>query len=133
VIIIGMDLSFTGTGLIKYKDGQVIGQKLIKTETEGKDIQDRFKRINIALNDIKNFCFSEGVAKSDEDKIIIIEGYSFNSRSGMCFSIGEMGGVIKNDLYQRFLNGLCGIKAFHEIPPNQLKKFIIIFMKKVKS
>lgn len=120
MIIIGLDLSFTGTGLVKFKDGGVLDTKLIKTIPEGKDICSRFHRINECLTEVNDFCFTE----FDEEKIIVIEGYSFNSRSGMCFSIGEMGGVIKNHLYQMYLLKSDKVTKFLEIPPTQLKKFI---------
>jgi len=54
--------------------------------------------------------------------IVGVEGYSFGSRSGMAFSIGEGGGILKLLLELKKLKGK--IKEFYYIPPTKLKKFV---------
>lgn len=57
-----------------------------------------------------------GIVKEEEIGVVIIEGYSFASRSGQAFSIGELGGVVRTTLYR------MGI-PFIEIPPTCRAKF----------
>ena len=53
----------------------------------------------------------------DKPKFVAIEGYAMGIRGGRSFTIGELGGVVKEHFRQR------GIDVYI-VPPNNLKKFI---------
>jgi Holliday junction resolvasome RuvABC endonuclease subunit len=58
-----------------------------------------------------------GCVSAYNPDLIIIEGYSFGSRLGQAFSIGELGGLVKVALFEG------GYKSII-IPPTCLKKFV---------
>ena len=119
MISIGVDLSFTGTGLVCLQDGKIKLQHEIKTEFESKNVKIRLQRIKKISKNIQDFIKTsiEDLGKNYIPEIIVIEGYSFASRSGMAVSIGELGGLVRE-----MLSTIP--KHFIEIPPSQLKKFI---------
>ena len=81
--IIGLDLSLTSTGW--SCDGK---QGVFSTKNTG----------NQRLADIESMV-SE-LVRSIDNPAVILEGYSFASRSGQAFSIGELGGVIRLCLHK---------------------------------
>ena len=46
---------------------------------------------------------------------VFLEGYSFGSRSGLMFNIGELGGLLKHKFY-------CNLIEFELVPPTAVKK-----------
>lgn len=101
--IVGIDLSLTSTGtctLIEDKHTT----SLIKTKKKGcsRLIHIRNEIVNI-LDDI------------DPD-LVVVEGYSYGSK-GHAFSIGELGGLIKEMLFSCLFNTVI-------VPPTCLKKFV---------
>lgn len=97
--LLGLDLSLTSTG---YSGGGVQG--VISSKEKGvvrlRGISQEIARL------ISEF-------KID---VVIVEGYSFASRSGQAFSIGELGGVVRLCLYE------LGI-PYVEVPPTCRAKF----------
>ena len=89
----GLDLSLTSTGWSCDGEYGVISSKNKKTQR---------------LVDISG----EILKKCSKHKVetVVIEGYSFASRSGQAFSIGELGGVVRFCLLQ------SGFE-FVEVPP----------------
>ena len=57
--------------------------------------------------------------KSRSQLVVAIEGYSFASRSGQAFSLGEVGGIIRTKVIEKFPTFV-----FLEVQPTQLKKFV---------
>jgi crossover junction endodeoxyribonuclease RuvC len=97
--IMGLDLSLTSTGWSCGGDYGVISSKNKKTQ----------RLIDIS-EEILKICVSRKV------DIVVIEGYSFASRSGQAFSIGELGGVVR----------FCLLKSkipFIDVPPTVRAKF----------
>lgn len=76
--LMGLDLSLTSTGYSSGDVNGVIVSKLVGVE----------RLIEISENIIKT------ILNLNVD-IVLIEGYSFASRSGQAFSIGELGGVVR--------------------------------------
>jgi crossover junction endodeoxyribonuclease RuvC len=97
--IMGLDLSLTSTGWSCDGEYGVISSKNKKTQR---------------LVDISG----EILEKCSKHKVetVVIEGYSFASRSGQAFSIGELGGVVRFCLLQ------SGFE-FVEVPPTVRAKF----------
>lgn len=109
-MIVGIDLSLTATGICYLRSKQEIKKNktiLVKTKERGIG-----RLINIRTN-------LEELINNINPNIVVLEDYSFNSRSGQCFSIGELGGVIKTMLYE----SLFGFDILL-IPPTCLKKFV---------
>lgn len=96
---LGLDLSLTSTG---YAYGDETG--VIAFNSSGPE------RLWLVKREI------ESLINKYEAKAVIIEGYSFASRSGQAFSIGELGGVIRLLLWQ------IGI-PYVVIPPTCRAKF----------
>jgi Holliday junction resolvasome RuvABC endonuclease subunit len=99
VNLLALDLSLVSTGFCSDKK-----MGIIATAEKGPK---RLDLISTAISDI---------VKEEEISVVIIEGYSFASRSGQAFSIGELGGVVRTTLYR------MGI-PFIEIPPTCRAKF----------
>jgi crossover junction endodeoxyribonuclease RuvC len=81
--VFGLDLSLTSTG---YSYGEETG--VISFDATGPE------RLWLIKREIESLINRHGV------EAVILEGYSFASRSGQAFSIGELGGVIKLLLWQ---------------------------------
>ncbi len=81
--LLGLDLSLTSTG---YSYGEETG--VVSFDATGPE------RLWLIKREIENL-----INKYQVDAVIL-EGYSFASRSGQAFSIGELGGVIKLLLWQ---------------------------------
>ena len=97
--LMGLDLSLTSTGI--SMDG-VTG--VIRSKARGAE----------RLSDITRTILHECL--ENEIICVLIEGYSFASRSGQAFSIGELGGCIRMTLFE------CNIPVV-EIPPTCRAKF----------
>lgn len=97
--VVGLDLSLTSTGWA-YDDKQ--GTIAVKS----KEI-DRLDEI------VKDF---QKLILSINNPVVVLEGYSFASRSGQAFSIGELGGVIKLCLHNLKI-------PFAIVPPTCRAKF----------
>ena len=95
----GLDLSLTSTGYSCGDTNGVIASKLTGVE----------RLIEISENIIKT------ILNLNVD-IVLIEGYSFASRSGQAFSIGELGGVVRVAIKKID-------KPYIEIPPTCRAKF----------
>ena len=97
--LLGLDLSLTSTG---YSCGEAQG--VIASKERGvirlKEVSEAIKKLILELN----------------IEVVILEGYSFASRSGQAFSIGELGGVVRLTLHE------LGI-PYVEVPPTCRAKF----------
>lgn len=103
---LAIDPSLNGTGL-------AIGNKnsILLTETISIKKLKGMERVEFIISRIKTLIFEHNI------KEVIIEGYSFGSRGRALFQLGELGGVIRYELFK------LGIEI-KEIPPTSLKKFI---------
>lgn len=97
--LLGLDLSLTSTGYCFDGNAGVISTGLFGTE-----------RLEAVNDDIKN------IVVANQIECVLLEGYSFASRSGQAFSIGELGGVIRLSIFQ------LGIPLI-EVPPTCRAKF----------
>lgn len=109
MIYCGIDLSLTGTGIICLDDNlNILIQKLIKTKSESL-IEDRYIYIYDIISKLIN---------KYEDKIINIEGLSFNSKNSQRYL--ELAGLhyyIRTNFKYYNLN-------YKITPPTILKKFV---------
>lgn len=103
--VIGLDLSLTATG-IAHPAGEV---EVIRPEKIDKGIAGH-PRIELIRSRI-----AEVVSAHTLIELVVIEGYSYGSHLAYAREIGELGGVIRNHLYQERV-------AYLDVPPNTLKK-----------
>jgi len=96
--ILALDVSFTSTG-IAGSDGLLETRKL-----KGRGV----KRLSDA-----GWMFLELASRYD---VVVIEGYSYGSQGRAIVSIGELGGVLRVELYRAEIPVL-------EVPPSTLKKY----------
>ena len=83
-MVLGLDLSLTGTGYVVLKDDvDVYGHGRLKNKLMG---MSRLHYIRAQIESILTNC---------EPTLVAIEGYSMGARAGMAFNIGELGGVIR--------------------------------------
>jgi len=97
--VIGLDLSLTSTG-IATPDGEFIIKTKLKGEPRLKKLRDEILAYILPWR----------------DPYVVIEGYSFASRSGQAFSIGELGGVVKVRLMEEEI-------PYSVVPPTVRAKF----------
>lgn len=98
--IIGLDLSLTSTGLA-LADGST---QAIRVKSSGMERLDALeRRILEALDGLK-------------DPVVIVEGYSFNSKNSHAHALGELGGVVRLAFWRR------GI-AWIDVPPTNRARF----------
>tara|TARA_Y100000310_G_C20297025_1_gene629916 strand:+ start:163 stop:666 length:504 start_codon:yes stop_codon:yes gene_type:complete len=102
---IGLDLSLCETGVCVLYDDCIHKSFIIRTNFKG------VRRLEFIRNEIVK------ILTTYPSNIVCVEGYSFGSRAGQAFSIGELGGVIKVWLLE------SGLKTII-IAPTSLKKFI---------
>lgn len=99
LVVMGLDLSLTSTGI----------------SVKGKTSAFRSKNKGVVrLIDIATAVINECVA--NQVTAVAVEGYAYSSRNSHSHSIGEMGGVVKVELFKQ------GIKVV-EIPPTCRAKF----------
>jgi Holliday junction resolvasome RuvABC endonuclease subunit len=97
--LMGLDLSLSSTGISMNSVTSVIRSKAKGAE-----------RLSEVTKSILHECLE------NEIDCVVIEGYSFASRSGQAFSIGELGGCIRMTLFE------CNIPII-EVPPTCRAKF----------
>lgn len=104
----GIDPSLTGTAVcaLDAADSEIVALLTYKLP----DIKG-IKRLSLLAKYLNN------TLKQFEPIEIFIEGYSFMSKGRSIFNLGELGGVFRLLLAQRW-NG------YYEVPPTSLKKFI---------
>ena len=102
----GLDLSLCSTGLVILD--QNLGVKISMVISSKKKDVERLQEVErILVNTLKPFGHT----------FICMEGYSFGSRTGQAFSIGELGGIVKSALVR-------GGYEYKLISPPTLKKFV---------
>lgn len=99
MIIMGIDLSLTSTGYCTSGNAGVIESKL----------RGPARLVEISENLISRI-------RETGVNLVAIEGYSFSSRNSQAHSIGELGGVVRVELFKNRI-------PFIEIPPTCRAKF----------
>lgn len=109
-VYVGIDQSYTCTGMVGIRDGAVILENTYKFKKENyKQIMDTCRQMVAHINDVR---------KTNESVVVCIEGYAYSSKfTNNLVHMGELGGLIKS----------CMVPSFHQItviPPTTLKKFV---------
>ena len=104
--IMGLDLSLTSTGVVTHRpsNAKYFHNHAIKVNSRDMErLDDIWKAVDSYIN-------------AYEPDVIFLEGYAFAGK-GKVFQIGELGGVVKRELYRLALPVVI-------VPPTNLKKFI---------
>jgi len=106
-MILGIDPSLTGTGVVALEDGKIINQQLIKTKPTKGSLAELQRLIKIVDS-----------IEYGEAELAVIEGLAFMSRNTT--SLVQLSGLnymIRHKLYKLNI-------PFLIVPPTSLKKFI---------
>jgi len=106
--VMGIDLSYTGTGLVVIDGDEVLRRRLICTEpTDGSDIERCLTIADQVSRAVTHFNIT----------VVGIENYAFGKIAGG-EKLGELGGVVKARLHT------LGC-VWMTIPPQSLKKWVL--------
>jgi crossover junction endodeoxyribonuclease RuvC len=109
-IVMGIDLSLTGTGVVSVRGDkrEIVDQKLI-TSSPKEENTPRLLKISLSVMDRVNW---------NKPSLVVIEGPAFGiSKTTSIFQLGELAGIVKSYLY-------VGNFQFIIVPPTSLKKWI---------
>jgi len=109
MIIVGIDPSLGGTGLVSIDEkGKVLDTQVLKVKSMGV----------ARLIELKGLLASFLKRQSEPPSLIIVEGYSFGSRLGQAFSLGEWGGVLRVSLVEG------SFAPWMDVPPTRARKLM---------
>jgi crossover junction endodeoxyribonuclease RuvC len=108
--IIGLDMSLTEPGWAKYN---IEKKELTSGVIDVKQYKGliRINAIVEAINDL----YEDSI--DTEHHLVILEGYSFGSKGAAVISIGELGGVVRYELWKNKTK-------YIEVAPTSAKKFL---------
>jgi Holliday junction resolvasome RuvABC endonuclease subunit len=108
-IVMGLDLSLTGTGVVAVDNNWRIVEKRLITSSPKEENTPRLAKIALSIH----LC----VGKILPD-LVIIEGPAFGiGKTTSMFQLGELAGIVKRDLF-------IANYPFIIVPPTVLKKFV---------
>lgn len=122
-LFIGLDISFTGTGIAgisedrTYFFSSLLKDKLDKSE---KRRGIRYQRISTKITDALDLGIEKSICETSEI-IITIEHFSYRS-IGRTFDLAELTGFVKRELF-RYLSNKSISFTILECPPTKLKQF----------
>lgn len=123
-LIIGIDFSMQCPCLCRFEGEEFSFDKCVFHYLTSRK---KFERISPQINGYSHQLYSSPeerfdqitnwtLSHIDKNAIIFLEGYSFGSRAGLAFNIGELGGLLKHKLYKNN-------NEYHIVPPTVVKKF----------
>lgn len=104
--VFGLDLSLTSTGMAWNDEGEDFSPIVITTKLKG------VERLNHISTEIMKVLEWEG----KNNPHVVIEGYAFAHKASRAHSLGELGGVVKHELWK------AGIPV-SIVPPTVRAKF----------
>ena len=118
IISIGIDPSFTGTGVVILIEGQLYHSTTILTDPN-KGILDRVDTVAFGILNALNKAFQR-YSKNEDKFIVSIEGFSYSSKGRAVFQIGYLGWKVRE-----IIDDFCRDKDIEwiDIPPNNLKLY----------
>jgi len=109
--VIGIDQSFSGTGLVEIDNaGKIKRQEIVNTKK-----MSGVERLSFIVDKIVDFCKA-----ADERFVVSREGYSFGSKGRATFSLGELGGCVDLKLFEEDIPFLV---SYYVLPPTTVRKF----------
>lgn len=119
MLVIGIDPSLTGTGLVAWRDGKTIIAKTLKNHPNWDIIPRVLSIVEDITNEIGNI--RDDVGWYLPPNMIVIEGFSYGSRGRGLFETAYLGYRIREEL-EKF-KGETNV-PWMEVSPNELKKFV---------
>ena len=114
MLTVGLDLSFTGTGIVVLYDGRIVHKAIIKSNAKKGNTLERL--LDIVL-EIKTKMTTVQVMHKDVIDLVCIEGASYGSRkTSYLFDAGRLMGIMEVSLLE-------GSYKYVVVPPTMLKKF----------
>ena len=109
MIVAGLDLSLTATGIVVLDEGgKILLEDTIKVKASIKGM----KRLHQIKKVLATYPFIyPGLG------LVVIEGYAYHGMSKATYQIGELGGVIRLMLWENKI-------PYIEVAPQALKKFV---------
>lgn len=107
--VVGLDISLTSTGIATW-DGEY------NVFTKPADFGHPMERYETIWAGILEVLVNDIYQQDQQEFVVAIEGYAFAKRSSHAHAQGELGGIVRQQLFQR------GV-PYVEIPPTSLKKF----------
>jgi crossover junction endodeoxyribonuclease RuvC len=107
--IVGLDISLTSTGIATWN-----GQHNVFSKPA--DFDHPMKRYEHIWDGILEVLIDDLYHEDSFTPLIVIEGYAFAKRSSHAHAQGELGGIVRLELFKRGM-------PYIEIPPTSLKKF----------
>lgn len=104
MIVLALDLSLTCTGWALHQPGRTVSLGVWGPPGRGARRLDAARR------------WVSGLVGSEAPGLAVLEGYSFGSRGRATFSLGELGGVVRAELFR------AGV-PYLEVAPSALKKY----------
>src|SRR6202165_3199895 len=92
--IVGLDLSWSETGIAAFQDGEFVGASAVPTKATWADLT----RVEVILQAIRDVLGGHR-SGSPLHPLVAIEGYSFGAKAGR-EKMGELGGIVKWELWQ---------------------------------
>lgn len=117
IISVGIDPSFTGTGIVILIDDQLYYSTTVTTDSK----ESILTRVGEIVADILDSLDKVLYRYKEGDKVIIcVEGFSFASKGRAVFQIGYLGWKVRE-----IIEGFCNFRGFTwiEVPPNNLKLY----------
>lgn len=106
--VVSLDASLTGFAIcILFGDTHYIYET---TSKPTKSLLGRIDRLRKLVD------WAKGYVKQYAPELLLIEGYSFNSRGNSSVSLGELGGILRHEL-------IGYADTMVEVPPTVIKKF----------
>lgn len=112
--VVGVDLSLTSTGVVCLTGDGMLDSYNIKTKPS--DFQTDVHRIAFIAGAVADI-LQDYEELEDRPTLVCLEGYAMGARGSRVFTIGELGGVVKQWLYGLQTDTLI-------VPPTVLKKFL---------
>ena len=119
MLVVGIDPSLTGTGLVAWHDGKVIIAKTLKNHPQWDIIPRVLSIVEEISTEIGNIV--DDIGWYLPPNMIVIEGFSYGSRGRGLFETAYLGYRIREELH--VLNSEMHI-PWMEASPNELKKFV---------
>jgi crossover junction endodeoxyribonuclease RuvC len=108
-VSIGIDPSLTSTGLAVIVDGELVEHLSVPTSPKDGPNVYRISKIQHEIQKLlKKY--------QDQEPVIAVEGYAFAFHKSQAFTLGEVGGVVRNTLYNAGW-------SYYDVPPTNLKKY----------
>lgn len=125
-VVMGLDLSLTGLGLVVATRNKIIRKRLFKTEGLGPKFKDGQRRGRLPSGKFRGsdeerieFLRKQVAAnlRKFSPELVVVEGYSFGSKGRGLSIIHELGGVVKGHMHRK------GVRFEVVAPPTNKKAF----------